>query len=157
MENETAGMANDLEAEVNAIAEKVKDLSDEEKPTVFYEVWNDPLMSAGSDTFINALINIAGGKNIVAEDGLTGWPEYSIETLIEKNPDIIVAPVSLAFDPTVITGDERFASLDAVKNNKIYVIPDNPISRPSQNIIKGLKMLARSIHPEIFGEFEIIE
>jgi len=44
-----------------------------------------------------------------------------------------------------------------VINKKVYIIPDNPISRPNQNVIKGLKMLAKAIHPEIFGEFEIIE
>jgi iron complex transport system substrate-binding protein len=65
--------------------------------------------------------------------------------------------MSLAVDPTVITDDERFASIDAVVNGKVFVIPDNQISRPSQNIIKGLQMLAKAIHPDIFGEFEIIE
>jgi iron complex transport system substrate-binding protein len=80
-----------------------------------------------------------------------------VETLIEKNPDIIIAPMSLAADPSVITGDERFASIDAVINGRVYVVPDNQVSRPSQNIIKGLQMLAKAVHPEIFGEFEIIE
>ena len=114
-------------------------------------------MSAGEDTFINDLIEIAGGKNILSEDGLMGWVEYSIETLIEKDPDVIIAPVSLAADPSVILEDQRFASIKAVVNGDVYIIPDNPISRPSQNIIKGLQMLAKAIHPEIFGEFEIIE
>ena len=104
------------------------------------------------------MIEKAGGINIVAEDNLTGWPEYSVERLIEKNPDIMIAPVSLASDPSVITGDERFASIDAVINGRVYVIPDNSISRPNQNLIKkALPMLAKAIHPEIFGEFEIIE
>ena len=156
-EDEAAVMANTLEAEIDAVSEKVKDLSDEEKFSVFYEVWNDPLMSVGSDTFLDALISLAGGKNIVAEDGLTGWPEYSIETLIQRNPDVVIAPASFAFDPTIITGDERFVDLDAVINNKVFIVPDNPVSRPSQNLIKGLQMLAKAIHPEIFGEFEIIE
>jgi len=132
-------------------------LSDEQKPGVFYVVWDDPLMSAGADTFINDLIEKSGGVNIVAEDNLTGWPEYSIEKLIEKNPDIIIAPMSLASDPSVIMDDERFSSIDAVTSGKVYVVPDNPISRPNQNLIKALQMLSKAIHPEIFGEFEGIE
>lgn len=156
-EKEGLELISDLKSEVEDIKSKVADLTDDQKPDVFYEIWNEPLMSAGEDTFINDLIEIAGGKNILSEDGLMGWVEYSIETLIEKDPDIIIAPVSLAADPSVILEDQRFASIKAVVNGDVYIIPDNPISRPSQNIIKGLQMLARAIHPEIFGEFEIIE
>jgi iron complex transport system substrate-binding protein len=157
LSDEGAAMIADLKNQVDEIAGKVEGLTDDERPTVFYEVWNDPLMSAGTDTFISALIETAGGINILSADELTGWPEYSVETLIERNPDIIIAPMSLASDPTVITGDERFSSIDAVVNGKVFVIGDNQISRPSQNIIKGLQMLAKAIHPDIFGEFEIIE
>lgn len=150
-------LIGDLKSQVEEISSKVEGLTDDQRPRVFYEIWNEPLMSAGADTFINDLIEIAGGKNILSEDGLTGWIEYSIETLIGKDPDVIIAPVSLATDPSVILEDPRFASISAVIDGYVYIIPDNPISRPSQNIIKGLQMLARAIHPEIFGEFEIIE
>lgn len=156
-ETEGLELISDLKSEVEDIKSKVAGLSDDGRPNVFYEIWNEPLMSAGEDTFINDLIEIAGGKNILSEDGLMGWVEYSIETLIEKDPDIIIAPVSLAADPSVILEDPRFATISAVMNGDVYIIPDNPISRPSQNIIKGLQMLAKAIHPEIFGEFEIIE
>ena len=40
---------------------------------------------------------------------------------------------------------------------RVYVIPDNPISRPSQNLTIALEMLSRAFHPDIFGEFEIME
>ncbi|MCJ7473251.1 MAG: ABC transporter substrate-binding protein [Actinobacteria bacterium] len=156
-EKEGLKLIEDLKSEVESIKSKVGDLTDDERPDVFYEIWNEPLMSAGEDTFINDLIEIAGGKNILSEDGLMGWVEYSIETLIEKDPDIIIAPVSLAADPSVILEDPRFVTISAVIDGDVYIIPDNPISRPSQNIIKGLQMLAKAIHPEIFGEFEIIE
>jgi iron complex transport system substrate-binding protein len=157
LSGEGAAMVEDLKSQVEQIKGKVEGLSDEDKPVVFYEVWNDPLMSAGTDTFINDLISIAGGINILSIDEMTGWVEYSVETLIERNPDIIIAPMSLAVEPSVILEDQRFASIDAVINKRVYLVPDNPVSRPSQNIIKGLQMLAKAIHPEIFGEFEVIE
>ncbi len=157
LEKKGQDLASSLKSEIDGIYSQVKDLSPDERPRVFYEVWNDPLMSAGEDTFISDLIEKAGGINILAEDGLTGWPEYSVETLIEKNPDIIIAPMSLAADPSVIKEDNRFLSIDAVINDRVYIVPDNPVSRPSPNVIKGLKMFATAIHPEIFGEFEILE
>jgi len=111
----------------------------------------------GLQGMINDLIEKSGGINILAEDNLTGWPEYSVETLIERNPDIIIAPSSLAPDPSVIINDPRFSSINAVIEGRVYIVPDNPVSRPSQNSIKALQMFSKAIHPEIFGEFEIIE
>ncbi|MDD3520538.1 MAG: ABC transporter substrate-binding protein [Actinomycetota bacterium] len=157
MEEEGKELSNNLKSGISEIEAKLKDISKEDRPKVFYMVWNDPIMSAGKNTFISELIEIAGGVNIVAEDGLNDWPEYSIEKLIENNPDIIIAPVSLAADASVILNDSRFSSINAVINKKVYIIPDNPISRPNQNVIKGLKMLSKAMHPDIFGEFEIIQ
>jgi len=156
LEDKGKELVSELKKGVDEIYNQIKDLSDEQKPRVFYEVWNDPLMGAGADTFISDLIEKSGGVNILSEDNLTGWPEYSVEKLIEKNPDVIIAPMSLAADSSVITGDERFSSIDAVKDGRVYVVPDNPISRPNQNLIKALQMLSKAIHPEIFGEFEVI-
>jgi len=157
LEEKGEELSSRLKQDVDEIYGKVKDLSDDQKPDVFYEMWNEPLMSVGIDTFINDIIKKSGGKNILAQDNLTGWPEYSMETLIEKNPDVIIAPFSVAADPSVITGDSRFASIDAVISGRVYVVPDNPVSRPNQNVIKALQMFSKAIHPEIFGEFEIIE
>jgi iron complex transport system substrate-binding protein len=150
-------LSNNLKTQVEDIYSKVKDLSEDKKPKVFYMVWNDPMMSAGSNTFINELIEKAGGINIVAKDGLIDWPQYSLEKLIKNNPDIIIAPISLAANPDVIIKDSKFSTIKAVTDKKVYSIPDNPISRPNQNVIKGLTMLSTAIHPEIFGEFKVIE
>ncbi len=154
-DDRAAQVNSDLKKNIDAITEKVSGIPDDERPGVFYEVWNDPLMSAGSQTFINELIEYAGGKNIVAGDGLEGWPEYSIENLIQNNPEVIIAPESLAPDAETILADQRLSELDAVKNKRVYVVPDNPVSRPSQNVIKGLTMFAQAIHPELFGDFEV--
>lgn len=154
-EKEASDLKANLENQVNEIASKSSGISNDKKPKVFYEVWDDPLMSAGKDTTINDLIENAGGINIVAADGLSGWPQYSIEKLISNNPDVIIAPVSLAPDAHKILGDARLAAINAVKNKKVYVVPDNPVVRPSQNIIKGLKMFAEAINPDIFGNFEV--
>jgi iron complex transport system substrate-binding protein len=156
-ESMAEALADELKEGVDGIYIKVKDLSDEQKPRVFYESWNDPLMSVGTDTFINDIIEKSGGINIVAEDNIAGWPEYSVETLIDKNPDVIIAPLSLAADTSVITEDSRFSSIKAVTSGRVYVVPDNPVSRPNHNVIKALEMFSKAIHPEIFGVFEIVE
>ena len=156
-EEEGKALSSKLKTQVEEIYSKVKDIPEESMPTVFYMVWNDPLMSAGKNTFVNELITKAGGINIVARDGISDWSEYSLEKLVSNNPDIIIAPMSLAANPDVILKDNKYATINAVTNNKVYSIPDNPISRPNQNVIKGLSLIAMAIHPEIFGEFKIAE
>jgi iron complex transport system substrate-binding protein len=150
-------MSGELKKQVDEITSKVPNIEQSQKPKVFYEVWNEPLMSAGKNTFINELIEMAGGINIVAADGLEGWPEYSLEKLIQDNPDIMLAPISLAPDSAAILSEARFSKIAAITNKRVYIIPDNPVSRPSQNIIKGLAMIAQAIHPEVFGEFKVQE
>lgn len=156
-EEQAQKLSDSVKSAFDEVSKKVSNLKQEEKPKVFYEVWNDPLMSAGKNTFINDLIVYSGGINIVAEDGLEGWPEYSVENLIKNNPDVIIAPMSLAPNADTILKDARFSEISAIKNKKVFIVPDNPVSRPSQNIVKGLNMFAKAIHPEIFGEFEVIE
>ena len=156
-EKEAMILSSSLKTQIEEIYGKVRDIPENSKPSVFYMVWNEPLMSAGKNTFIDELIMKSGGINIVAKDGLSDWPEYSLEKLISNNPDVIIAPTSLAANPDVILSDKKFATINAVINKKVYSIPDNPISRPNQNVIKGLIMMSEAINPEIFGEFKVIK
>jgi len=155
LEEAATKISNELKKQVDEIALKLINLDGEQKPKVFYEVWDEPLMGAGKNTFINDLIKMSGGVNIVAADGLEGWPEYSMETLIKNDPDILIAPVSVAPDAEMILSDPKLSGIKAIKDKKVYIVPDNLVSRPSQNIIKGLNLFAKAIHPEIFGEFEV--
>ncbi|MCG2789128.1 MAG: helical backbone metal receptor, partial [Actinomycetia bacterium] len=63
---EAQKLMDELKKQVEGISSKVAELTEDKKPKVFYEVWNEPLMSAGKNTFINDLIEKAGGINIVA-------------------------------------------------------------------------------------------
>jgi len=160
LKDEATELKNKFQQQVDEINSKVKDLGEDEKPKVFYEIFDDPLWSAGKDTFINDLIVKAGGANIVAIDDLAGYVEYSVEKLIENNPDIMIAGdggMYVAKTEDFILADSRFSSIDAVINKKVYILPENSVVRPNHNTIKGLEMFARAIHPELFGEFEIIE
>jgi len=160
LEDKAEEISNDLEEQMNGIYSKVKDIEEEKKPKVFYMVYSDPLWSTGSDTFIDDLIIYAGGVNIVAADGIEGYVEYSIEKLLENNPDIIIAGDGGMYDaatPDFILEDERFASVSAVINEEVYIVTANYVERPNQNSINGLSMMATAIHPDIFGEFEMIK
>jgi iron complex transport system substrate-binding protein len=143
-------LISQMQEDIDAVKSKVADIPEEKRPKVFWQVWNDPLMSAGQDTFISDLIVTAGGVNILALDGLTGWPQYSVEKVIEHNPDVIIAPESLSPTPDVILQDARFSTVRAVQEKRVYVVPDNLVVRPGPRVTQGLYLIAKAIHPELF-------
>jgi len=139
-------MAEDMKVRKEFVKEKAKDL---EKPLVFFEVWDEPLLSAGPNTFIADILNISGGINF-AQDSNTDYPQVSLELLIEKDPDFYIAIDHKR--NTDISDRPGFEELKAIQNSKYYRIPDDFVTLPGPRIIEGLEKIASIIHPEIFAE-----
>lgn len=109
------------------------------KPSVYVEIWNSPLMSAGKGTFLSDLVAVAGGTNI-GDDTNTAWPVLSEEYVISHNPDIII--VASGMGAGDVTGRTAFATVTAVKKGQVYEISGDYIFRPSPRIIQGLNLIA---------------
>lgn len=141
-----------LEAEmrerIEAVYKKTRNL---EKPKVFYVVWHDPLMSAGSETFISDLISMAGGVNI-AQD-LVGYKTISLEAVVDRDPDIIIASVGPGQHSTYdfLMEEKRLQETSALRNNRVYGIDQDIVSRAGPRIVDGLEEFAKFIHPKVFG------
>ena len=58
-------------------------------PRVLFAVWTDPLYVAGRGTFIDDLLALTGARNDV---GVSGWPQYPLESLAAHPPDVILYP-----------------------------------------------------------------
>ena len=87
-------------------------------------------MTAGSETFIDDMITIAGGTNIGAQAG-SGFPSFSTEVLVKDDPQVYIADSGSMSDPGDIAKRAGFADLTAVKDGKVYVIEDSH-HRPSR-------------------------
>lgn len=109
------------------------DSNDEEKTSVYYEVWNSPYMSVGSTSFINDVITCAGAVNIFA-DLTEAYPIVSEETIIASDPDVILLTSSSGLTVQSLAERPAWSELKAVKNNKVFVIDDNLYSRPGPRI-----------------------
>lgn len=120
-----------------------------EKPLVYYEIWNDPIQTVGPGTFIYGIIELAGGKNIV-EGAAEEYPLLSLETLIKRDPAVIIAGVGSMGDPGKVKERKGWENISAVKNEKVYVIDENLVVRPGPRIADGLVEIARILHPEKF-------
>jgi len=141
-----------LEQRTKTVTDKAKDLPDGQRPRVFYEIQYEPLMTAGPGTFIDNLIHLAGGVNI-ASDASAKYPVYNLETLIERNPEVIIISFwhgSIAASVEAVKSRKRWQIIDAVKNNRVYGINADLVSRPGPRIVDGIEEMARFIHPELF-------
>jgi iron complex transport system substrate-binding protein len=138
-------IAKEMENKKQEIVDKVKTI--EEKVTVFYEVWYEPLMTVGGDEFIHELITLAGGINIAQDT--KGFPMYDMEKLIEEDPVVYLIP---EFNNTMSPVEQRpgFEGLQAIKNNKVYLTDNNLVSRPGPRIHLGLESIAKALYPELF-------
>jgi iron complex transport system substrate-binding protein len=144
-------LVDDMKARVAVVEEKVASIPEEDRVTVFWEIWDEPLMTAGPNTFIGQMIEMAGGVNIFA--GLTeDYPQVSAEEVVESNPAFILGPDShgdklIAEQLAVRPGWDQ---IDAVMNNNIFLIDGNISSRPGPRIVDALEAIATSLYPDLF-------
>ncbi|KNF10140.1 putative iron (III) dicitrate transport substrate binding protein [Gottschalkia purinilytica] len=137
---------NNINKQKDEVVNKVKNIKN--KPKVFYEVWHEPLTTAGIGSFVDEFITLAGGENI-GRDAKGEYPQYSVEKLIEKNPDVYIL-TNHGRSENDLKSVAQLKSISAIKNNKVYVLDDNLVSRAGPRITEGLKLVAESLHPELF-------
>ncbi len=149
-----AQLVTEMSNRIKAVTDKTANLTEAQRPRVFYVMWHEPLMTVGLDTRIHELIGLAGGINIAQEVG-EGYPTMSLEAVIQANPQVIVAGSGMgegAKLPFQFAGSEsRLKDVDARINNRVYEINTDLIGRPGPRIVEALEQLAKMIHPEIFG------
>ena len=112
-------------------------------------VWSR-LVTAGKGTLINEVIERAGGVNVAGHD-TARYPRYSAEGIMGASPEIIL------FAPMVNDKEfaavkrfwQEFGGIPAVKNNRIYPIDTDLISRASPRIVDAIEKMALIFHPEI--------
>ncbi len=152
---EANAVANEISARIDAVANQAADAAI--TPTVYHEVWNEPLMSAGPGTFIDEMITLAGGENIF-NDATTSWPVVSSEAIIERNPDVMFFPdmymgVANFYDTIeAVATRPGWNTINAVQDDALYEIDANIISRSGPRVADALEVIAKMVHPEIFGQ-----
>jgi len=141
-----------MQQRIKAVTDKTASLPPEQRLGTFYIVWHDPLMTAGSGTLQDELIQKAGGINIARE--LTDYADISLEAVITANPQVIIAGAGHGSgeDQTFqyAKAETRLRDTHARQTNRIYAIDADLASRPGPRIVEGLEEFAAFIHPELF-------
>ncbi len=123
---------------------------------VLWVVQREPLRVAGRDTFINEMIELAGGENAIGTT-LHKYPPIGAEQVIAVAPEVIIEPV-MGQGPIGRQRDQtlsywsRYATVPAVANQRVYVVDGDVVSRLGPRLPAGIEVLAKCLRPELLGE-----
>lgn len=104
---------------------------------------------AGKGSFGDDLIRIAGGENI-AGDSSRAYPSFSIETVIDRAPEVIL-DTSMESDSEPNSSWERWPGIPAVKNDRVRCVDGDLITRAGPRLFDALEQVAEILHPEGFN------
>ena len=148
--SEAATLTAQIQTDWDALAAKVATVST--KPRVFWELdATDPSKpyTIGAGSFVNDLLVAAGAVNVFA-DVQNPYPQVSVEQVVAAAPDIIILADSLyGVTPDMVANRAGWDAIPAVKNNGVFAIDDNLVSRPGPRIVAGLQAVIAIVHPEV--------
>jgi len=146
-EVDAQALTYEMENRIQAVTNETEEL--EQRPKVFYIVGHEPsLWTAGSGTFINELIENGGGENTC--QNITGYAPISVEYVLARDPEIIIAS-QWSYD-WAINATGPLASTNASQTGRIFTCDDDLVQRTGPRLVDGLEWFAHFIHPEIFDE-----
>ncbi|MFC6992553.1 PGF-CTERM-anchored ABC transporter substrate-binding protein [Haladaptatus sp. GCM10025707] len=116
----------------------------EDRPTVLYSFYG---YTAGSDTFIDTIIERAGGRNVAAEAGIEGYQAVNPEFIVGANPDWIIRNT----DTPAVPKTDAYNETTAVKSGNVVVIQLEYLNRPAPRTVRAVSKLAATLHPEAYA------
>ncbi|MBU4261369.1 MAG: cobalamin-binding protein [Proteobacteria bacterium] len=144
-EKKARDIVGKIQMKIDAAAERVAHAAD--RPRVFFQIDASPIISAGSNTFIDRLITQAGGINLAA--GPTPYPRYSWEDILRMQPEVvIIASMAGGYTDEQLKAEWRkWPEVPAVRNNRLYVVNADLFDRPTARLADGLELLVNIFYP----------
>jgi iron complex transport system substrate-binding protein len=117
------------------------------KPSVFWHVWDSPLITIGGGSYMTELVEAAGGRNVYG-DLPDVSPQVSMEDLLRRDPDVILAGPEGA---KRIAADPSWRQLRAARTGRVLVVDPAVVGRQGPRMGEAALALARLLHPGAFG------
>lgn len=150
-EEQAAKTVADMKTRIAAVEEKVAQIPEEERLQVFWEIFDEPLMTAGPSTFTGQMIELAGGVNIFA-DLEEDYPQINAEEVVSRNPEVMMGSDSHGdkLTPEQVAARPGWDQIAAVQNERIHLIDGNIVSRPGPRIADAVEAMAQALYPDLF-------
>ncbi|MCR4662447.1 MAG: helical backbone metal receptor [Endomicrobiaceae bacterium] len=135
----------DVKKEILSLSDKTKNQS---KEKIFWEVGANPIFTVGKKSFVNEYNQYINGINIFGDIDMR-YPNVSVESIIEKNPDIIMLVNMGDVSEQEIIKWDKYKNITAIKNNKIYLLEADDIFTPTpKKFLNGIKVLKEKLKNE---------
>ncbi|MBR3627846.1 MAG: ABC transporter substrate-binding protein [Elusimicrobia bacterium] len=134
---------------IENVKKEISQLSEETKKTdkekIFWEVGANPIFTVGNQSFVNEYNKYINGINVFENIDMR-YPNVSVESVIEKNPDIILLVNMGDVSDQEILKWNKYKNITAIKNNKIYLLEADDIFTPTpKKFLNGIKVLQQKI------------
>jgi iron complex transport system substrate-binding protein len=155
------GRATGREGRAKELVERIKSKSAEvrklvekaARPRVLFVVGTDPIFAAGKGSFLDELVRVSGGKNVL-EESKVPFPQLSMESVLSFAPEVIIdsTVVSAPTKKAVKAQNEKWSKwkdIPAVRDGRVYVLKDNRDIVPGPRLPEAIDDLLKMIHPEL--------
>lgn len=146
-EKEASSLVQIIETKIEAVVAKTSNLKEAEKPKVLYLY--EPIWVAGSGTLANSYIQKAGGINVASD--IQEYKEMNLETIIVRNPDVILCVVGYVPTFDWVMNEPRLQEVNALKNKRVYSPDADTVDCPGPRVGIALELVAKCLYPELFG------
>lgn len=140
---EAESLITKMQSDIESVRVRAASLS---RPHVYCEEWGKPLIH--SQNWVRELVQAAGGDFIGTPGATT-----TAEAIAAADPEVILAAWCGAGNRVPlerIVEQRNWQSLRAVRNRKIFAIPDEWLNTPAPTLLNGLHAIAAALHPETF-------
>ncbi|MYI89229.1 MAG: cobalamin-binding protein [Gammaproteobacteria bacterium] len=142
------GTQDSTELEVQRFNRRLRELkhsySDAKTMHVFYVVWNEPLITINGKHLISSVMRLCGGENIFS-DAIPMAPRINVETVIRRDPDVIIASGHGEQRPDWLDEWLQWPSISAVQHGHLYFIPPDILQRHTVRILDGAEKMCNFI------------
>jgi iron complex transport system substrate-binding protein len=150
---QVSNFSDKIKSEINEITAKAVS---PKRARVLWIVQREPLRVAGRNTFINEIIELAGGQNAIGPT-MHQYPPIGAEQVIACKADVIIEPTMFPKNTELQNKQAhrywgKYTGLPAVLAGRIYVINGDPVSRLGPRLPEGIKSVARCLRPELFAD-----
>jgi iron complex transport system substrate-binding protein len=152
-----------IQSVIDLVASRTANITENQKPTVYWE-YNAEWVTAGNKSGGDTIMIMAGAKNVAdsLNNKTSQQPQVSSEFVLTENPKIIMKYSGFSVTNTTVQGfsklrndtmaREGIAGVDAVKNNKVYVISSTIAYGPKA--FEGLLFMAKVANPNRFDDID---
>ncbi|ELZ26683.1 Fe3+-hydroxamate ABC transporter substrate-binding protein [Halogeometricum pallidum JCM 14848] len=108
--------------------------------------------TSGSETFIGDVMTTAGLRNGAAEANITGFAQINDETVVEMNPEYVVAP-----EESPVPANEAWNSTTAIRENNVIRVDTNYLQQPAPRSVDAAETIMQAVHPEAYEEYRAMQ